>query len=181
MTIATDLVILLSEFRQILIECFNDDELRTLCFDLGVDYEILGGEGKEGKARELVGYFKRRMRLDELERYCRQKRPNAAWPELDRLYAVGPYESKRTAVVAPRVEIGHETSFTSIAEYIGSVPLLHKYFRVTIRNASEIYVKEVVVKLKAIHPIPSVMVQGLLPMTLRFSNRPPDASVDLYR
>jgi hypothetical protein len=28
---------------------FNDGELRNLCFDLGVDYESLPGQGKEGK------------------------------------------------------------------------------------------------------------------------------------
>ena len=29
---------------------FNTAELRTLCFDLQIDYDDLGGEGKEAKA-----------------------------------------------------------------------------------------------------------------------------------
>jgi len=45
---------------------FNDDELRTLCFRLGVDYDDLGGTAKSGKARELVLYMKRKRRLQEL-------------------------------------------------------------------------------------------------------------------
>ena len=46
--------------RQILAERFNEGELRTLCFDLGIDYENLPGQGKADKARELVAYFQRR-------------------------------------------------------------------------------------------------------------------------
>ena len=41
----------LTKMRQLLIAHFSADELRTLCFDLRVDYDALPGEGKEGKAR----------------------------------------------------------------------------------------------------------------------------------
>ncbi len=51
---------------------FNDSELRDLCFELGIDYESLGGEGKAAKARELVAYCQRRDRLPELERTAQQ-------------------------------------------------------------------------------------------------------------
>jgi Effector-associated domain 7 len=39
---------------------FNDSELRTLCFNLGVDYDVLQGSGKSDKARELIIYLDRR-------------------------------------------------------------------------------------------------------------------------
>ena len=32
---------------------YSLDELRTLCFELGADYDNLPGEGKKGKARPL--------------------------------------------------------------------------------------------------------------------------------
>jgi hypothetical protein len=51
------------ELRQALIEYFDESELRTLCFDLGVDYDGLSGIGKADKARELVGHFWRRGHL----------------------------------------------------------------------------------------------------------------------
>lgn len=44
-------------------EHFNELELRALCFDLGIDYDDLPGEGAGGKGRELVNWFKRRNKL----------------------------------------------------------------------------------------------------------------------
>ena len=63
--------------RDILVTNFNDGELRDLCFDLGIDYESLPGEGKAAKARELVAYCQRHGRLPDLETTCRRMRPNA--------------------------------------------------------------------------------------------------------
>ena len=55
-----------AELYQLLIQRFNLQELQDLCFDLGVDYEDLGGTGRKAKARELVQYMQRRGRLDAL-------------------------------------------------------------------------------------------------------------------
>jgi hypothetical protein len=65
--------------RQLLVERYSEDELRTLCHDLGVDVEVLGGHGKAGRARELVAYLERRERLDDLVRAGRLHRPDVAW------------------------------------------------------------------------------------------------------
>lgn len=69
----------LARLRQILTERFSEDELRTLCFDLGVDYEVLPAEGKAGKARELVSYLERRKRLSELVKVGQRLRPDISW------------------------------------------------------------------------------------------------------
>jgi len=69
----------LTELRQILDARFDAGELRTLCFDLGVDYDDLPGEGKSDKARELVAYLERHGRLSELIRTGKQLRPDIAW------------------------------------------------------------------------------------------------------
>jgi hypothetical protein len=65
--------------RQVLVERFNLEELQTLCYDLGVDFEILDANDKAGKARELVAYLERRERLADLVRQGRQQRPDVDW------------------------------------------------------------------------------------------------------
>jgi hypothetical protein len=73
---------LLIELRRILTTRFSDGELRTLCFDLGIDYAALPGEGKADKARELVAYFERRDRILELIDIGKRVRPDISWNDL---------------------------------------------------------------------------------------------------
>jgi hypothetical protein len=68
-----------AELWRAIIKHFNLEELRGLCFELNIDYESLGGENKEAKARELVTYCDRRGRISELLDACRRLRPNAAY------------------------------------------------------------------------------------------------------
>jgi hypothetical protein len=68
--------------RQALIEHFSLEELRTLCFDLGVNYDQLGGESIDGKARELLLHLRRDGRLSDLCPLLQQLRPHVAWAEL---------------------------------------------------------------------------------------------------
>ena len=72
----------LSALRQNITRLFELEELRTLCFDLGVDFESLGGEGKEAKARELVAFLDRNDRLLDLVETCASQRPGAAWQSI---------------------------------------------------------------------------------------------------
>lgn len=67
---ATDL----TSLRRLIATSYNLEEIRTLCADIGVDYDDLGGEGKEAKARELITYLKRRNKLDVLIRYIQENR-----------------------------------------------------------------------------------------------------------
>lgn len=69
----------LAWLRQQVEQLFSKDELRTICFDLGVDYDGLAGKGKEGKVRELVIYLERRGRVEELVVVCERLRPNVDW------------------------------------------------------------------------------------------------------
>ena len=70
------------KLRSLLLECFDNAELRTLCFDLGVDYDALPGDGKAEKARELVAYVSRRGELVELLQAVYDRRPNAFWEKM---------------------------------------------------------------------------------------------------
>jgi hypothetical protein len=67
--------------REKLIQCFDEEELRTLCSDLGVDYDRLRGEGLEARARELVAYLGRRGRIHVLIEMCIKLRPDVDWEE----------------------------------------------------------------------------------------------------
>jgi len=66
----------LTKLLKILVRHFDEGELRTLCFDLGVDYDALPSSGKENKARELISYLQRRGGLRKLVERVKQLRPN---------------------------------------------------------------------------------------------------------
>jgi hypothetical protein len=69
----------LIELRRILSTRFDEGELRTLCFDLEVDYDSLPGQSKADKARELVAYLGRRGRISRLTRVGQRLRPDISW------------------------------------------------------------------------------------------------------
>ena len=54
---------------------FDLEELRTLCYDLTIDYENVRGETKEAKALALVAYCARQGKLEQLLATCKEKRP----------------------------------------------------------------------------------------------------------
>lgn len=54
---------------------FNESELQNLCFQLGVDYENLAGQGKAARVQTLITYLHRRGRIGDLIETCREMRP----------------------------------------------------------------------------------------------------------
>ena len=66
-----------TQLRTALSDLFSTGELRTLCFDLGIEYEDLEGAGKSAKALALVQYGQRHGRYDELVYRVQQLRPRA--------------------------------------------------------------------------------------------------------
>jgi predicted NACHT family NTPase len=68
--------------RESMEECFSLEEVRTLCFDLDIDYDSLGGEGKSAKTRELIARFRREARISELIAYLTNARPTVPWSQL---------------------------------------------------------------------------------------------------
>ncbi len=61
---------------------FNDEELRSLCLSLNVDYESLGGDGKKARAERLVSHMERHGRSEELLSTLNALRKHVAWPAL---------------------------------------------------------------------------------------------------
>ena len=91
-----------AQLRRVLDEYFNETELRNLCFDMGIDYEGLSSGGKADKARELIAHCERHGRVDELERRCRELRPNAPWAD----------RPQPSAITLPRrAELPHQPYF----------------------------------------------------------------------
>ena len=64
----------LARIRHTLVDSFDLDELRTLCFDLGMDFESLPGQSKPAKAREMVNYWRNRHDLAKLTEAIRVER-----------------------------------------------------------------------------------------------------------
>ncbi|HEX6385933.1 MAG TPA: hypothetical protein VF177_14780 [Anaerolineae bacterium] len=67
--------------RKWLTTYFSKSKLYSLCFDLGINHEILPGDTLEDKARELVSYCFRHDQLLSLLHRCRELRPHAPWPQ----------------------------------------------------------------------------------------------------
>jgi hypothetical protein len=65
-----------ARLRQLLTERLDLEELLTLCADLGVDFDSLRGEGKEGRIRELVLHLERHQEVKRLIVWLRQNRPD---------------------------------------------------------------------------------------------------------
>jgi DNA-binding NtrC family response regulator len=61
--------------RQTLDEKFDVEEIKDLCFDLGIDFDDLPGDGK--KTREVVAYCWRHDRLEELASRIAGLRPGS--------------------------------------------------------------------------------------------------------
>lgn len=70
--------IYLTDLRQLLIKYFGEGELRDICFDLGVDYELFPSKGQDKRslARELINDLSRQERIPELIKLCAKLRPN---------------------------------------------------------------------------------------------------------
>jgi hypothetical protein len=58
---------------------FSLEEIETLAFVLGIDFDNLGGGSKGSKTRELVMFMDRRGRLEELINRLRRERPHVTW------------------------------------------------------------------------------------------------------
>jgi hypothetical protein len=58
---------------------FSLDEIESLCFDMGIPFEDLGGEGRSAKIRALIEFCRRRGRDEELVARVRAERPQVAW------------------------------------------------------------------------------------------------------
>lgn len=67
--------------RQKIADSFDLNELRTLCLDIGINYESFNGGGTiEGKSASLLAYMQRRNQLPQLMAALEKERPDVIWP-----------------------------------------------------------------------------------------------------
>ena len=72
----------LTQLHRLLNQAFNLEEVRTLCFELGIEYDDLGGEGRSDRSRELIRLMARQGRLPNLVTVATEKRPQLVWPSV---------------------------------------------------------------------------------------------------
>lgn len=74
----------LIQIRNLIRTHFDLGEVKDLCFDLGISYDDLpgDGEGKAGRVRELVTHCERNGLVEHLLALCQQRRPRVNWPVL---------------------------------------------------------------------------------------------------
>jgi hypothetical protein len=70
-----------STIRLLLVQYFDEEEIRSLAFDLEVDYDSLRGEGKASKTRELVAHMDRHGRLSEFLEIGPRLRSDVPWED----------------------------------------------------------------------------------------------------
>lgn len=71
--------VLSTELRLAMSLRFNLEEVRTLCYDAGVDYDDLEGGTKSAKVRELILHAARHDKLDQLLETLGRTRPEVDW------------------------------------------------------------------------------------------------------
>ncbi len=81
----------LAILRDTIIAHFSEPEVRTLCDDIGVEYDDLPAQGRKFKVGELVLLVDRQNRISELVAKCRELRPNVEWIDIPEL-ASGPVD-----------------------------------------------------------------------------------------
>jgi hypothetical protein len=72
----------LRDLHQGIVQYFDQSELQTLVFYLGVDWDELRGEIKSEKTLSLIQQLGQNSRLPELTQLLRQQRPYISWPDL---------------------------------------------------------------------------------------------------
>ena len=66
-------------FRKNLIEYLSEQEIKELCFDIGIDYEELEGTTKGSKVISLIVHIERRLQLAGLLEALIERRPDIPW------------------------------------------------------------------------------------------------------
>jgi hypothetical protein len=70
----------LTAWRIILSDRLDLEELKTMCFDMKVDFDNLRGDGKAAKVRELILYLERHGQIENLNSEVGKARPDIKLP-----------------------------------------------------------------------------------------------------
>jgi hypothetical protein len=70
----------LMQLNRVIADYFTLEDIRTLCFELGIDYEDVPGDSKSDKIRELLIYTYNRGLVSKLAARVQQHRPEVTLP-----------------------------------------------------------------------------------------------------
>lgn len=101
-----------AQLRQLIVTHFDSDEIESICFDLGIDYDSLSGDSKLKKVVELIQHCARTGRIVELIDQCARLRTAAelGWDDL-----------RAAAVANPAAFLPQQLAIESGAGATGSV------------------------------------------------------------
>ncbi len=79
----------------------DQEELRALCFKLGIEYDDLRGEGRSGQAQELLRLVQRQNQIDHLLDTLCQAHPHVDWKKASQGSAAAPNIPRALTPYAP--------------------------------------------------------------------------------
>ena len=65
----------------LILDYFNEEDVKTLCYDLEIEYDDLPAVGRSSKVRELVTHVGNHSSTDDLLSRLRKLRPRVSWPK----------------------------------------------------------------------------------------------------
>lgn len=71
-----------SRLREMIIKYFNEYELKALCFDLDIDYDLLSGSHKGEKALALLLDVIQKSNFNRLKEIVKKNRPSISWEDV---------------------------------------------------------------------------------------------------
>lgn len=101
-----------AHLRQLIVTHFDSDEIEAICFDLGIDYDSLPGQGKLKKVVELIEHCARSGQVARLIDVCAQARPavEPAWQTL-----------RAAAIANPAAFLPQQPALAGAGQTTGSV------------------------------------------------------------
>ena len=72
----------MTKIRKYIAEKFSMNEIKVLCFNIGINDENIPGNTLDTKSAELVKYCIRHDKMEELISECKAQRPNTMWNDL---------------------------------------------------------------------------------------------------
>lgn len=118
----------LSSLYDSILKHLDQEELRTLCFKRGIQYDELRGEGHGGKVRELLQLTQRRNQVDHLLDTLCQTHPEVDWRQTAQGSAAPTIPHALTPRSPPKPFIGRKDERRQLAQALrderGSVHIL---------------------------------------------------------
>ena len=107
--------------HDLLVEYFNLEEVRLLCFNLGIDYEDLAGSNKSTKTLNLITYMQRRGTLNKLVDEVKKQRSHVDWPDFSSTNEDPPVKETRQIEQVSGDQVGGDTIEQQINSEDGNV------------------------------------------------------------